>query len=456
MTRAEQNINDFKEKSISVVGLGRSGIAIARLANFIGAKVYIYDQSSSNTVQQNLKALNQLGIRGDFGDVKDVLYNNELIVISPGVPADSEIVLEAQKRNIKIIGEVEFASLFTNSPIVGVTGSNGKSTTVSVLHHMAQSDEINGVLAGNVGIAFSEKVLDELQNPDPKCVYIVEISSFQMEFIDSFHPYISIYLNISPDHLDRHGSFDNYFQSKLRLSENQTTTDYVIYNADDKKLAGAFVNSTAKKITFSSSNLDTNLYHINNSYFLNREYAKLTKLENIGLPGQHNLYNLLAAASGAHCLGISDDKIAEIIQSFKGIPHRLELVDNINGVKYFNDSKATNIDAVKVALESFNSPIILILGGLAKGNDFDDLKSYTNIKCVIAYGDAKELIHRELSDNFNVEIVELLKDATSLSSEFADIGDVVLLSPGCASFDQFDNFEDRGSKFTKWVKELSL
>jgi UDP-N-acetylmuramoylalanine--D-glutamate ligase len=314
---------------------------------------------------------------------------------------------------------------------------------------------VNGVLAGNVGLAFSSKVLEELQNPDLKRVYIIEISSFQMEFIETFHPHISIFLNISADHLDRHKTFKNYLNAKLRLSENQTEQDYVIYNADDKILVEVLNKHIANKTTFSPKYSETNIYYVKNSNIISKEYAKLTHLKNIGLPGQHNIYNLLAAASGAHCLGISDERIANVIQSFKGIPHRLESITEINGIEFINDSKATNIDAVKVAIESYEKPIILILGGMAKGNDFAELLQFKNkIKNIIAYGTAKEMIHEELSTAFTVSKIELLKDAVKLSFQKAEKGEIVLLSPGCTSFDQFKNFEDRGNKFAQWAREL--
>lgn len=455
MNRANKYISEMKNRSVTVIGLGRSGTAISRLANYLGSKVFISDDSSSQSVKENLESLESLGVQGEIDGHSNKIFNTDLMVISPGVAADSPIVLEAQKRGIKVIGEIEFAGLFTNSPIIGVTGSNGKSTTVHALVKMCQSEEINGVLAGNVGFPFSDKVLEELQNPDPKLVYVLEISSFQMEFIENFHPYISIFLNISPDHLDRHKTFDNYLTAKLRLAENQTEQDYIIFNADDRILVDALKKHKTKKITFSPKYSDKSIYSVNNSNVINKEYAKLTKLENIGLPGRHNLYNLLAAASGAHCLGISDTRITDVMHSFKGIPHRLENIATIDGIEYINDSKATNIDAVKVAIESYEKPIILILGGLAKGNDFAELLQFKNkIKCIVAYGNAKETIHEELSSTFEVSKIELLQDAVQLSNQKAVNGEIVLLSPGCASFDQFKNFEDRGIKFAQWVMEL--
>ncbi len=455
MNKSEKYISDLQNSSISVIGLGQSGIAIAQLANYLGSKVFISDSSASNSVKQNLESLKSIGIKGEIGGNTDRIFNTKLMVISPGVAADSSVVLGAKDRGIKVIGEIEFASLFTNSPIIGVTGSNGKSTTVHALAEMCQTDKVHGVLAGNVGLAFSSKVLEELQNPDSNRVYILEISSFQMEFIEHFRPFISIFLNVSPDHLDRHKTFDNYLKAKLRLAENQTEKDYLIYNADDNILVDAFKTHLANKLTFSPQYSDNSLYSVNNSNVINKEYATLTQLKNIGLPGQHNIYNLIAAASGAHCLGISDEKIAGVMQSFKGIPHRLEYITKINGIEFINDSKATNIDAVKVAIESYEKPIILILGGLAKGNDFAELMIFKNkIKQIIAYGDARELIHDELATTYTVSKTELLQDAVKLSFQKTAKGEIVLLSPGCASFDQFKNFEDRGIKFTQWVREL--
>jgi UDP-N-acetylmuramoylalanine--D-glutamate ligase len=455
MNRVEKNISEMKNRLISVIGLGQSGIAVARLANYLGSKVFISDNSSSKSVIENLNSLKSIGVQGEIGGYSDKVFNADLMVISPGVAADSPIIIEALKHGIKVIGEIEFASLLTDSPIIGVTGSNGKSTTVHVLAEMCQSKEVNGVLAGNVGFPFSGKVLEELQNPDPKRVYILEISSFQMEFIEQFHPQISIFLNISTDHLDRHKTFENYLLAKLRLAENQTEQDYIIYNADDQLLIDTLKKHISKKITFSPNNSVKNIYSVKNSSIINKECAKLTKLENIGLPGRHNLYNLLAAASGAHCLGISGLKIANVMNTFKGIPHRLESIAIINGVEYINDSKATNIDAVKVAIDSYDKPIILILGGLAKGNDFSELLQFKNkIKCVITYGDAKEMIYDELHPTYEVHKIGLLKNAVELSYQKANMGEVVLLSPGCASFDQFKNFEDRGIKFTQCVQEL--
>ena len=451
------NISEMKNRSISIIGLGQSGVAVAQLANYLGAKVFISDSTSSKFVKKNLALLKSIGINGEIGGHSENIYKTNLMVISPGVPADSKVVTEAINRRIKVVGEIEFASLFTESPIVGVTGSNGKSTTVHALAKMCQTDQVHGILAGNVGLAFSNKVLEELHNPDPKRVYILEISSFQMEFVEKFHPFISIFLNISPDHLDRHKTFENYLSTKLRLAKNQTINDYIIYNSMDVSLVQNLnKNYPTKKLTFGTKYSDNSIYSLKNSNIINKECAKLTQLKDIGLPGQHNILNLLAAATGAHCLGISDEKISEVMETFNGIPHRLETIANINGIEFVNDSKATNIDAVKVAIESYEKPIILILGGLAKGNNFAELASFKNkIEHIFAYGNARSMIHSELSPKFSVTTIELLQDTVKLSCQKAKDGEIVLLSPGCASFDQFKNFEDRGNQFSAWVRELN-
>jgi len=455
MNSIAKNISEIKNSSISILGLGRSGVAAAQLANYLGANVFVSDNSSSKIVKNNFAVLKSAGINGEISSNSEKIFDTDLMVISPGIPADSAFVIEAIERGIRIISEIEFASLFTDCKIIGVTGSNGKSTTVHALTKMCQSDEIIGVLAGNVGIPFSGKVLEELQNPDPKRVYILEISSFQMEFIEQFHPYISIFLNISPDHLDRHKTFDNYLIVKLGLVKNQTEQDYIIYNSDDPALTESLQSNNVQQITFGLNDSTKNIFSVKNLNVINKEYATLTKLENIGLPGQHNLYNLLAAASGAHCLGIPDSTITNVMKTFQGIPHRLEFVGNIDGIDFINDSKATNIDAVKVAVQSYEKPIVLILGGLAKGNDFAELVQFKDkIKCIIAYGDAKMVIHGELSSAFNVILSDLLQNAVKLGYNKAKRNEIVLLSPGCSSFDQFKNFEDRGIKYTEWVKAL--
>lgn len=451
---AGKNI-DVAHRSIVIIGLGRSGLEAARLAHYVGANVFVSDPGFSRQLRHNLGLLTKLGIEGELGDHSDRIYAADMWIISPGVPRDAKIVKIARQRDIPIVSEIEFASWFTQSPIIAVTGSNGKTTTVNILNAMCQSEKVHGVMAGNVGIPFSQKVLEELQKPDPLRTYILEISSFQMEFIHHFKPHFAVYLNISPDHLDRHYTFDEYLNRKLDMIRNQTDRDYIIYNADDPILARHLSSRSAITIPFSlQPNVDT-IFSINHICIHDRRHEKLIDLAQIALPGRHNLANLLAAATTAHVMGIPKEIIARICATVGSIEHRLEKVTDINGVTYINDSKATNVDSVKVALDSFSQPVILILGGKDKGGDFTQLIPHThNTKAVIAYGQAREKIVAALEDAVRPVPVMGLKEAVTLSQELAGPGDIVLLSPGCASFDQFDNYEERGNKFKEWVREL--
>ncbi|NOZ04074.1 MAG: UDP-N-acetylmuramoyl-L-alanine--D-glutamate ligase [FCB group bacterium] len=448
---------DIADRSVVVIGLGRSGLGAARLAHYVGADVFVSDPGFARQLQHNLGLLSPLGIEGELGDHSDRIYAADLWVISPGVPRDAKIVNIARQKDIPIVSEIEFASWFTQSPIIAVTGSNGKTTTVNILNAMCQSENVHGVMAGNIGIPFSQKVLEELQNPDPLRTYILEISSFQMEFIDRFKPHFAVYLNISPDHLDRHYTFEEYLNRKLDMSRNLTERDYIIYNADDPVLSKHLSSHSATTIPFSLQPHSDTIFSINQTCIHDRQHEKLIDLDRIALPGRHNLANLLAAATTAHVMGIPKEIIARACATTTSIEHRLEKVTDINGVTYFNDSKATNVDSVKVALDSFSQPIILILGGKDKGGDFTQLIPHThNTKAVIAYGQARQKIVAALEDAVRPIPVMGLKEAVTLSQELAGPGDVVLLSPGCASFDQFDNYEERGKKFKEWVRELRV
>lgn len=447
---------DIRDMRVTVIGLGRSGFYAAQLAYHQGADVFISDANDSDMVKEHQRELEELGISIETGVHSDRIYQSDLWILSPGVPKNAKIVQNALERSIFVVSEIEFTSWFTNHRIIAITGSNGKTTTANILHHMCQTDKIKGILAGNVGIPFAKEVLGQQNNPTENAVFILEVSSFQLEFIHHFKPFISIYLNISPDHLDRHASMEEYINSKLEMIKNQVEGDYILYNgADDYLKDSPIQQSSATALSFCRTNSSDTLFSVNNTKIINPEHNKLIQLNEIGLPGAHNLCNLIAAASAAHLVGVSDGKIAGVMRSFSGIEHRLEKVGIIKGITFVNDSKATNIDAVKVAIESFDQPIILILGGKDKGGDFSRLEPFGNrIKSIFAYGDAREKINAELSSVFQIRETNLLSDAVRESYNFASQGDLVLLSPGCTSFDQFINFEDRGEKFKHWVEKL--
>lgn len=448
-----------KRKSINisgnrvvVIGLGRSGSGAAKLAHFLGADVLISDPSTTDSVFSQAEELTAMGIKTETGGHSQAIYNADLMVVSPGVPRQAECIRHAQKNNIPVVGEIEFASWFTQAPIIAVTGSNGKTTTVHILANMCQSDQVRGVLAGNVGSAFSHHVMAELQSPDPQRVYILEISSFQMEFILHFRPKISVFLNISPDHLDRHGTMEEYIDAKLNMMSNLTEDDWVIYNEDDPLLNHHFTGMTLSCIPFSIEK-SSNMFSCDDQVYFKQE--PFIRFDEITLPGPHNLANLIAAGTAASLIGINKEQLRDVFSTFKAIAHRMEKVARVDDVEYINDSKATNVDAVKVALQSYSQPIILILGGKDKGGDFAQLLPHThNVKTVLAYGQARDLIAAALADAVRLSTMESLKDAVHLSHELARPGDIVLLSPGCASFDQFNGYEERGDKFKTWANEL--
>ena len=444
---------EIRGKKIVILGLALSGAAAAKLAVRQGADVFVSDNQDTLALQGTLTDLKALSIPGELGQHSDQIYDADLWIISPGIAQDSELVQKAQSNDITIVSEIEFASWFTEAPILAITGSNGKTTTAHLLAEMIQTDDLHGALAGNVGIPFAEMVLKDLENPDPKRVWVLEISSFQMEFIEHFKPYIAIFLNITPDHLNRYPSMKEYIAAKMNMWSRQTAEDFIVYNADDTILVEEIAESTSRKIAFGLGHHPEAIFQPNRTKIYTEEHATLIEMNQLALPGKHNLANALAAATAAHLMGVPDKSIAATMSQFSGVPHRLEPIAEINGVTYINDSKATNLDAVQVALESFTQPIILLLGGLDKGGDFRSLLPHThnNLKEVIAFGQAKELILTALRDAVRSTSVMDLKEALELAQNCSQPGDVVLLSPGCASFDQFDNFEKRGDYFRSLV-----
>ena len=444
---------EIRGKKIVILGLALSGAAAAKLAVRQGADVFVSDNQDTLALQDTLTDLKALSIPGELGQHSDQIYDADLWIISPGIAQDSELVQKAQSNDIPIVSEIEFSSWFTEAPILAITGSNGKTTTAHLLAEMIQTDDIHGALAGNVGIPFAEMVLEDLGNPDPKRVWVLEISSFQMEFIEHFKPYIAIFLNITPDHLNRYPSMKEYIAAKMNMWSRQTAEDFIVYNADDTILVEEIAESTSRKIAFGLGHHPEAIFQPNRTKIYTEEHATLIEMNQLALPGKHNLANALAAATAAHLMGVPNKSIAATMSQFSGVPHRLEPIAEINGVTYINDSKATNLDAVQVALESFTQPIILILGGLDKGGDFRSILPHThnNLKEVIAFGQAKELILTTLRDAVRSTSVMDLKEALELAQNCSQPGDVVLLSPGCASFDQFKNFEERGNYFRSLV-----
>ena len=444
-------------KNVVVIGIGESGKGAASLAKHLGANVLISDSDFNPKMIELSKLVQTVGIKTELGGHSEQIYDADLWVISPGVRQDATIIQNAKAKDIPVISEIEFASWFTDSPIIGLTGSNGKTTTVHLLNQMCDTDGFSPALGGNIGTAFSDIVLADLEENKSGRIYILEISSFQMEHIVHFKPFISVFLNITPDHMDRYVAMGDYVQAKYNMIQNQDENDHIVYNIDDPILNKKFIGVLPQTHAFSLLGADNTLLTKNSTKIYDEAHATLIQLNQIALPGRHNLANILAAATAAKILGIPNSRITQVISTFVGVEHRLERVLDINGVTYYNDSKATNVDAVKVALDSFDNTIYLILGGKDKGGEFSQLLPHAQnkVKEIVVYGQAIETISAALGDAVKLEHVSSLKDAVEICHLRAVSGDIVLLSPGCASFDQFENFEERGNVFKSIVTEIA-
>ena len=442
-------------KKIIILGMKKSGYSAALLAFKFGANIFISDNNKDKIICQNYEKLKKAGIQCEINGHTDKIYDSDLWIVSPGIPKDANVIKKAKKLKIPIISEIEFASRFAKHPIIAVTGSNGKSTTVNMINEMLITNEWKPILAGNIGNPFSKSVLDLVNGDLEGNIFVLELSSFQLEFIDQFHPFISIYLNISPDHLDRHKNMDEYLKMKLNMVKNVDENDFIIYNSDDKILNTSFNGTIAKKIPY-SLNKKNRFFSVNSTKLHDENYDTLISLDDILLKGKHNLSNFIASANAAKILKVNNKKIKKTMESFTGIKHRLQFVKNIGGSSYFNDSKATNISSVIAAINSFNAPIILLLGGKNKDSDFRLLLPHTkrHVKHIVSFGEAGGEIATAIGDAVRLDIKSSLNQAVASAHKIASPGDIILMSPGCASFDEFKNFEDRGEKFIKMVNEL--
>lgn len=449
-------MTNISGKNITILGAVRSGIAAAKLAKKLGGIPFVSDLSSTINAE-SLKELEELNIKYEIGIHTESIFNCDFIITSPGVPSNSNVLSRATDRNIKVISEIEFASWFNKGTLIAITGTNGKTTTTSLCEHVLNRCGRKTHLAGNIGIAFSDIVLDIKEDE----FVALEVSSFQLDHIDSFKPKFAVILNITPDHLDRYeDNFDYYIGSKFKIAMNQDESDYLIFNSDDE-----IVNNFPKKnyssysISLKTLNNEGSYIEEGNIYFIKEnETSQLGSIKFLNLRGEHNQYNSLAVITIAKLIGISDEKILKAINSFIGVEHRLELVKVVKGIEFVNDSKATNVESVWYALRSFKKPILLILGGKDKGNDYNRIKDLvkTNVKRIYAIGSSAKKIYEYFHESVSVEIFETLEASVIRAMEEADSGDIVLLSPACASFDMFDSYEQRGEVFKKVVESLSV
>ena len=442
---------------IVIIGGGESGVGAAYLANKKGYEVFLSDYKKIEEKYRNILLKNEIDFE-EGGHSLEKFYKANEIIKSPGISEESELILKIKSKKIPIVSEIEFAFRFTSSIIISVTGSNGKTTTSSLIYHILKKSGLNVGLAGNIGNSFSFLIAEN------EFDYVVlELSSFQLDNINHFNSFISVLTNISPDHLERYDyNFENYVDSKFKIVSNHTKENYFVFNSDDKKINSELKTRKIKstKISFSTTdNESSNKGCIKNQTInINVNNNNLMiPIENLSLQGNHNIQNSMAAATVAKILNISDNNIRESLGNFKSIEHRLEHVLTIQKVKYVNDSKATNVNAVYYALDSMKSSTVWIVGGVDKGNNYEELLPLVRekVKAIICIGIDNSKIIQSFSP-FVEKIIECNKmsDAVKNAYRMADPMDTVLLSPACSSFDLYKNFEDRGTQFKNAVRKL--
>lgn len=443
-------------KRLVILGGGESGVGAAILGKKVGFEVFLSDMGS---IKEKYKAiLSEKGIPFEEKQhTEELILNADWIIKSPGIPKKSSIIQKISERQILISSEIEFASQYTDATLIAITGSNGKTTTTSLTYHMFKKAGYSVGLAGNIGKSFAWQVAEE--NFD---YYILEISSFQLDDIQNFKPHIAMVLNLSPDHLDRYEyTYQKYIDAKFTITKNQDTKDYFIYNEDDPMTTNWFQNhnTKAQKLPFSlHMKIENGAFssHENINFHINSDTFKM-KINELALTGKHNIANSMAAGIAGKLSKIKNDFIKQSLMDFEAVEHRLEFVLKINGINFINDSKATNVNSVYYALESMKTPVVWIVGGTDKGNDYSELIPFVQrkVKAIVCLGvDNKKIIDTFQEIVSNIVETKCMKDAVNAAYSLGSKGDSVLLSPACASFDLFKNYEDRGNQFKEEVRKL--
>ncbi len=448
---------DLKNMRILVIGAGKSGLATVDFLLGKGSLVTLTDSKKDIFIGDKFKKFADSGVQLNLGDYPKVKGNFDLLVISPGISLDISPVAEAVRLGIPLIGELELAYRFARSPIIAITGTNGKTTTTTLVGEIFKEAGYKVLVAGNIGLPLVERI----EEYGPEDVIIAEVSSFQLETIKDFCPKVAIVLNLTPDHLDRHGDMEGYGNAKKRISMNQGPEDFLILNYDDSLVKEMTESGKAEVIYFSRHDiLDRGMFVKNNfvQAVKNDLPEKIFDISDLKIPGLHNLENAMAAATAGYVMGIAPDKIASALKKFIGVEHRLEFVAEINGVRYINDSKGTNPDASIKAVDAFPGPLVLIAGGRNKGNNFEDFlrTAYPKTRALVVLGESGDEL-KEAADRVGIKKIlraESFRDAIELASQAAQNGDVVLLSPACASWDMFNNFEERGNLFKEIVGKM--
>ncbi|MDA9875771.1 UDP-N-acetylmuramoyl-L-alanine--D-glutamate ligase [Flavobacteriaceae bacterium] len=442
-------------KRLVVLGGGESGVGAALLGKEKEYNVFLSDAGKITKKYKDVLRHNEIEWE-DEGHTESKILNADIVVKSPGIPDHIPLIQKLNAASISVISEIEFAALFTSANIIGITGSNGKTTTTLMVHQILSHAGLDVAIGGNIGDSFAKQVLNNNTN------YVLELSSFQLDGIEKFRPHIAIITNITPDHLDRYDyKFENYIASKFRIAMNQTSKDYLIYDSDDEVIVSYLKthNIQSTLVPFSLTRKVTNGTYLEQNNiiieFNNRDIIMPTTT--LALEGKHNIKNAMAASTVAHLLKIRNATIRESLEGFQGAEHRLEQVLTINKVQYVNDSKATNVNATYYALESMNTPTVWIVGGVDKGNDYKALFPFVNekVKAIICLGKDNEALFDAFGTMVeNIIETQSMSEAVQIAYKIATAGESVLLSPACASFDLFENYEDRGHQFKAAVRQL--
>lgn len=448
----------LKNKRVLVLGLGISGLSTVKALNSLESQIIVYDSKTELQLKDFFKEISDIHIEKWLNEKEVCLQDIDLIVKSPGVPPTSEILLEAYRQNIEVITDIELAyRISPTDRIIAITGTNGKTTTTTLVGEIIEKANYNMYLAGNIGVG----ILWDMVNAKADDVFVIEASSFQLENTVSFRPQISLILNITPDHLDWHGSVEHYINSKKKIFQNQTDKDFTILNYDDPIIRKMADDLKSNIIWFSvNEKLNKGIYIDGEDIVINdgENIIKVMSYKDIKILGKHNLENVLGSIGICYSMDIDMKIIAQSIREFKGVEHRIEYVTNINGISFYNDSKGTNPESTIKAIEAIASPIILIAGGYNKGSEFDDLVKFFNnkIKDLVLLGETKEKIKEaaEKAGIINIHLVENMKEAVKLSYSLGESEDNILLSPACASWGMYNNFEERGQDFKNAVYAL--
>lgn len=456
---------ELEGKKVVILGLARSGIAVARVLASRGAQVTANDMKTASELANEAEELKSLGVELALGGhPKELFMSADLIIQSPGVPADLEPLQAARQAGIKIISEVEFAARLLKGRLIGITGSNGKTTTTTLIGELMRAAGAKTIVGGNIGTPLTSLVEQSSDNS----WLVAELSSFQLETIDTLRASVAVITNITPDHLDRHGSFENYMRAKHRLFLNQTDADWAVLNADDRGVneMASSLGIRARKVWFSSNGAQLAQLYVHDGHICTTlvtgdgSETRVIDISELQIPGLHNVENVMTALGAVFCaMATTIDDLAPLvdtIRKFKGVEHRIEFVAEIGGVKFYNDSKATNVDSTIKALESFAGNVILILGGKDKGSDFSVLAPLIRerVKHIVLIGAASDKIADQIAGTQMMTRAISMEDAVQRSAAIASAGDTVLLAPACASFDMFDNYEHRGRVFKDEVRKL--